>query len=120
MAAITRRGRDLAWRLNPYIGTTTKIEETCSLIARHAKTYNWIQEAWCDNEYICTNDAARERYEAKEEWLEGRIRDLVDILPHTDHGPIKVIFGDDPRGATVALHVPTDWGHTVIAAEWPA
>lgn len=106
MTVITRRGRGLAWKLNPYIGTTTAIEETCSLIARHAITYNRIQELWCNSERANNHTPTREYYEAREAWLEARITDLVADLPHTDDGPFRVEFQGDPRGSTVQIWLP--------------
>jgi hypothetical protein len=103
MTQITKKGYELAFRLNPYIGTTSRIGETVSLIARHATTYAWIQEVWCTRELT---DEQRTRLEVKEERLEARITDLVNDLPWTEHGQIKVQFDGDPRGYVVRLLVP--------------
>ena len=104
MAQVTARGRFIATKLNPYMGTTRQIQEACSLIGRHAMTYSHIQELWCVPNY----------YEAKEARLEARITDLVESLPHTDNGPVRVEFTGDPRGSTVKLTLPDG---TVIAAD---
>lgn len=120
MATITKRGRGLAWKLNPYIGTTWEIEETCSLIARHAITYSRIQEMWCDNERANNHEPTRKRLEAQEARLEARITDLVADLPHTDEGPFRVEFQGDPRGSTVQLWLPNTHrrsGYAVAAAD---
>jgi hypothetical protein len=45
---ITAKGRELAWKLNPAIGTTAEIERTCSLIARHATTHTQLAEILCN------------------------------------------------------------------------
>lgn len=114
MATITERGRFIAWELNPYMGTTSEIQEACSLIGRHAVSYSRIQELWCSSERVNNVDWLRNYYEAKEARLEARITDLVESLPHTDNGPVRVEFEGDPRGSTVKLTLPNG---TVIAAD---
>lgn len=121
MTATTLAGYRLAEKLNPYMGTTHQIVETCSLIARHAKTYNRIQEIWCSDEM---SDIRREALEAQEEKLMHRIADLVADLPHADEeyrdyddidgwasatirGPFIVQFDGDPRAYTVRLVSPS-------------
>jgi hypothetical protein len=96
---ITKRGNALASELNPYLGTTEQIRETCSLIARHARTHARLQEAQCDRE-LTSREVKREQQ------IETRLRDLVASLPATDHGPIVLRLSGDPRGYTVKLHVP--------------
>ncbi len=103
MAVVTQRGRNLAWKINPFVGTTSAIEETCSLLARHAASYSRIQEAWCSVEM---SDAATARLEAKESALEARIGSLVQDLPAPDDGPWRVVFEGDPRGWTVRIVTP--------------
>lgn len=114
MAQVTARGRFIATKLNPHMGTTRQIQEACSLIGRHAVTYSHIQELWCGNERVNNVDWLRNYYEAKEARLEARITDLVESLPHTDNGPVRVEFEGDPRGSTVKLTLPDG---TVIAAD---
>ena len=114
MTTITERGRFIAWELNPYMGTTSEIQEACSLIGRHAVSYSRIQELWCSSERVNNVDWLRNYYEAKEARLEARITDLVESLPHTDNGPVRVEFTGDPRGSTVKLTLPDG---TVIAAD---
>jgi hypothetical protein len=110
MTQITKKGYELAWKLGPYIGTTQRIAETCSLIARHAITYARIQEWWCNEEMA---DPAVKALEAKEDRLEARILDLVNDLPRTDNGPIGVQFDGDPRAYVVRLLIPDpDWRGT--------
>jgi hypothetical protein len=105
MTQITKKGYELAFRLNPYLGTTNRIAETCSLIARHATTYAWIQERWCNVEMSERETAA---LEAKEDRLEERITDLVNDLPWTETGQIRVQFDGDPRAYVVRLLVPDE------------
>jgi hypothetical protein len=114
MAQVTARGRFIAWELNPYMGTTSEIQEACSLIGRHAVSYSRIQELWCSSERVCNTDWLRESYEKREASLEARILDLVESLPHTDNGPVRVEFQGDPRGSTVKLLTPSG---KVIAAD---
>ncbi len=99
-ATVTERGRKFAWKLNAQIGTTYEIEQVASLLHRHARTYDWIQEAWCSDDM---GDRRRVALEAREERLEARIRDLVGYLPAPDSGPWTVQFSGDPRGYTVRL-----------------
>ena len=104
MSEETNKGRKLAGRIERYVGYTTGIAETCSLISRHAQTYDRIQELWCNEEM---SDRRRELLERKEAQLEARIRTLVGELPGWDdenqRGEWRVRFGGDPRGATVVL-----------------
>lgn len=131
MANITRNGEALAWKLNPAIGTTRAIKETCSLIFRHAKTHHALAEAECNGTPFIQGESAaafQVRQAAHERWvekrqaeIEARITILVAKLPETDEGPIKVAFQGDPRGATVKLVMPgslarmhDDWGRVGI------
>ena len=114
MAQVTARGRFIAWELNPYMGTTSEIQEACSLIGRHAVSYSRIQELWCSSERVNNVEWLRNYYETREARLEARIADLVESLPHTDNGPVRVEFEGDPRGSTVKLTLPNG---TVIAAD---
>ncbi len=99
MTRCTKRGNELASMLNPYIGTTKRIREICSLIARHARTHARLQEAQCNRNLT--------RWETKREiQIETRIKALVADLPHTDDGPIACVLQGDPRGFTVKLRVP--------------
>ena len=68
------------------------------------------------------SDEARAKLEAREEALEVSIAGLVGSRPHTDHGPIGVLFEGDPRGSTVKLVMPPelvelhdDWGRVGVA-----
>lgn len=101
-AQITTKGRELAWKLNPAIGTTTAIEETCSLIARHATTHHAYAEAAC-------NRPLSEWEEERAQWLEDHITRLIERLPETDAGPFGAYFQHDPRGCTVGLTAPGEW-----------
>lgn len=98
-ATITNPGRELADKLNPYIGTTTEILQICSLIARHARTHGRLQEIACTR--------MMEDWEVKqEERISERIKELIGNLPHTDEGPILPNLTGDPRGYTVKLVLP--------------
>lgn len=99
-AAITLKGVRFAWKLNPEIGTTGNIQRVCSLLHRHARTYDRIQEAWCSDEM---SDRHRANVERSESAIERRITELVQHLPEPDSGPWKVVFSGDPRGYTVRL-----------------
>ncbi len=103
MAEVTAKGRELASRLNPFIGTTWAIEETASLLARHGTTYNRIQEMLCSVEM---SDRQTARIEKQEADIEARIMSLVQDLPTPDDGPWRVVFQGDPRGWTVRLVAP--------------
>jgi len=126
MAQITKRGRALAQKLAPSIGVSGDILETCSLIARHAVTYQAIQEGYCNGHPAMSDprisvEAAGRIWERYEKWLdkrerqlEKRITELVHSLPETDAGPLGVRFGGDPRGAVVTITSPDgrydNWG----------
>jgi hypothetical protein len=123
---ITAKGRQLADNLNPVMGTTTEIQRTCSLIARHATTLHKLSEIECNGSFDwmqrgeTLSDDQWEWVAQRRETLEARIRNLVDSLPHTEDGPITVRFNGDPRGAAVKLSAPgeshalltkcKDWG----------
>jgi hypothetical protein len=103
MAETTTKGDELATKLAVDLGYTREVSETCALICRHATTYARIQEAWTSVEM---SERQTARVEQQESNIERRIIDLVDSLPETDAGKIKVRFGGDPRGATVLLVMP--------------
>jgi hypothetical protein len=98
MTKRTKRGRALASKLNPMIGTTDEIVRVCSLLVRHAVTHDAIQVQRC-----CTSSDWLDR---RDEQVEARIRDLVAQLPHTDEGPFGVKLDGDPRGWTAQLVCP--------------
>ncbi len=102
---ITKKGRELATLLNPSMGTTHAILETCSLICRHATTIKRLAEQACNSELS-------KRDEKQDAACEARIRDLVRDLPHVNGEPIKVEFQGDPRGATVKLIMPDGRGNS--------
>jgi hypothetical protein len=97
-AQVTSKGRELADKLAPAIGWTREIEQTCSLICRHATTHHAYMEAAC-NRQLTTWD------EERIEQLEARITWLVDYLPTTEEGPFVAYFQGDARGATVKIMV---------------
>jgi hypothetical protein len=108
----TNKGRELAFKLAPAIGTTRAITETCSLICRHATTHHRLQEQACNGYQTYDgswDEAASNRADAREEKIEARIRSLVQDLPATDDGPFGVVFQGDPRGCTVKITAPGEW-----------
>lgn len=117
---VTERGVELAWKLNPYIGTTTAINYTCSVLRKHAVTYAKLCEegcngpAWKDQPGAAWTGKDIEIWQAdldkRQDYRKKRITELVASLPHTEHGPIGVQFDGDPRGYTVRLLVPTENG----------
>jgi hypothetical protein len=115
---ITAKGRELASKLNPAIGTTAEIERTCSLIARHATTHTQLAEILVNggtyghetrNVPDSVRNARIEWAEERTETIERRITGLVEDLPHTDDGPFGVTFQGDPRGCTVKITAPGEW-----------
>lgn len=106
---ITKKGRELAWKLNPAIGTTSAIEETCSLIARHATTHHAYTEMGCNSPPDGWEDRWTEMIDERLDQLEARITRLIEDLPHTDDGPFGPYFQHDPRGCTVGLTAPDPW-----------
>lgn len=112
MVNITKKGHELARKLNPSMGSTHAIARTCSLIARHATTHCKLQEMQCNG----LTETQEEWVFKREEQIETRIRDLCEELPHVDGQPIRPVFQGDPRGATVKLKMPDgrydDWGQT--------
>jgi hypothetical protein len=125
MPTITRKGNELANKLNPAIGTTREIRETCSLIARHATTHTQLAELLCNggtysHETGKVPDATRNHRIAwathRTEVVERRITALVSDLPATDGGPFGVTFESDPRGCTVKITAPAEW--TRLYDDW--
>jgi hypothetical protein len=115
---ITAKGRELASKLNPAIGTTREISVTCSLIARHATTHTQLAEILVNGGTYSSEtghvpDELRYRRiewaEQRTDAIERRIASLVQDLPHTDDGPFGVTFEGDPRGCTVKLTAPAEW-----------
>lgn len=113
---ITQTGRQLATEID------TSFRGECSLIRRHAVTYQRIQEMACECHPAMNNpnidisiahrlQARREVWlEKREEQLEKRITVLVSIIPEID----SVSFQGDPRGMCVKLHLKSgkynSWG----------
>lgn len=119
MANTTVPGDALAMKLNPYMGTTYEIRETCALINRAAVTYNSLQERMCDYDAgahikdITRADEARERWAAwadeRNDRLERLITRHVESLPWGEDPTtgerfqFRVEFQGDPRGWTTRL-----------------
>lgn len=102
---ITKKGRELSWKLNPSMGTTRHIEETCSRICRQAKTYdNYLVEK-------CNGDM-REQFSNMTEWVEvieertekcvNRIKQLCIDLPTIDGQYTYPVFDYEP-GSPIKL-----------------
>lgn len=102
-AAITERGRELARLLSKYIGTTTEIQRTCSLIARLAARHCRLAERECSEE-MSESEAARVELETAR--IEARVTALVEHLPTVDGYSMTPVFSGDPRGYTVKVRVP--------------
>lgn len=101
----TKKGRELASLLNPSMGTTHEILETCSLICRHAATIARLAEKDC-NEGLTPAELRRDERAMQ------TIRALVMDLPHVFGERIRVEFQGDPRGPTVKLIIPDGRGES--------
>jgi len=112
---MTKNGQKLYNLLAPsFKGLTPGLPELCNLLARHARTYNRIQEIWCSVELSPT---ATKWYEHREELIEKRIVELVRALPRVKGKPIIVRFTGDPRGYCVKLIMPDERYNTWGGAE---
>lgn len=130
----TAKGDALATKLNPLMGTTLEIRETCAAICRAAVTLHRYQEFTCngetrDWESIAprTADGRRDwawidkrrerdqaRIDAELERLERLIARHVGRLPQAEHPDtgerftLGVDTGGDPRGCPVILTLPEE------------
>lgn len=105
MAKVTRRGTELARKLQPMFEALPAdrwswfgVAATLSLIARHARTHHRLAEIACGRELTaeeCRRDVR----------IEHRIIELAESLP----GTVRAKFSGDPRGATVKLVLPGEW-----------
>ncbi len=120
--ATTYNGDALAGKLNPAIGTTREIRETCARICRAAATLHRLNEEACNGhpaqsgtsglawERVDQLQAAWDvRVEAQTEQVIRRLESLVADLPHTDLGPFKLQAEEDPRGCSLII-VPDGCG----------
>ena len=115
----TRKGSALAMALYQYGGGKPwDTEEVCSLIARNAATYTRLAEEACsgprwswtyqgDWTAVVSVERFTEKNERDTERCAARLARLVAELPATEHGPVSLELGGDPRGYTVRLLVPT-------------
>ena len=113
MSTITKRGRGLRTQLNEAQLVCTQEEyselaETCSLIARHAKTYRRLAEIQCGDgthsgEWV---NAHWEWIEKRETQLENRLATLAKSLPSS----VTMQLDGDPRGWLVRLIVTDKTG----------
>lgn len=112
----TKKGDELASKLNPAIGTTTAIRETCARICRNAATLHRLNEDACNGHPAqdgrsglawATVDKLQAKWEARvdrdTERTLARLESLVADLPHTDVGPFKLDAESDPRGCSVII-----------------
>ena len=101
----TKRGMELALQLARYFTKAQlgQIAGLCSLIARHARTHNRLQEVACSVEM---SEAQQARHDKRDAAIEDRISALVSQFPRSKRGRILVRFEGDPRGYTVKLVVP--------------
>lgn len=115
MAQITAKGSELAIKLSdhdnkkPYYDY--ELLEACSLIARHATTYNKLMEGYCNGHPAVQNPTVdmelagrlqgkyEEWLDRRTAWIEKRIQELAKSIP----GVRAVDFRGDPRGCTVVL-----------------
>lgn len=95
----TTKGRQLADKLNPLIGSTNEIDHLCRKICWNAAKHHTLAERQCCDETWSDED------DLKVEKLEKHITELVSWLPWTEDGPLTVEFQHDPRGCTVKLKV---------------
>lgn len=93
------RGKVLAKKLKPSIGSSAEIDDICVDICRLAKRHHRLAEIAC-------NRSLTEGEENEDTGIETKIRTLVAKLPLVDGKQIKPRFQGDPRGATVALVMP--------------
>lgn len=105
---ITRAGRALRDKILSDIPDAMDFYESsglCSLLCRHARTYERIQELWCSYEMT---DRETRYYEKREASLEKRMRWAAERLR------IGIKFTGDPRGCCVKLLLPSrrynSWG----------
>lgn len=115
----TFKGRYLASLLAEQLGWTVAIEETCSIITRHAATYDRLAIEECNGpRWINSQQATPERIlkwqndlDAKQQKVAQYLEKAVSLLPETDDGSIRLVLSGDPRGFVVRLAVPTSDGY---------
>lgn len=120
MPTITRKGRQLAAELGCYANTPAVV--ACSLVCRHAVTYQRIQEERCNGPWQASSatlpqevvSRAIERHEAWVEREDARLAQLIEKHAAMIPGISGVDLGGDPRGVCVKL-IRTDgksnsWG----------
>jgi hypothetical protein len=113
MATITKQGRELRYQLNDRFLECTYEEyatlaETCSLIARHAKTYRRLAEIQCGDgihsgEWVNAN---WDWLEKRDQQVENRLLALANELPNG----VRMELQGDPRGYLVRLIVTDESG----------
>ena len=121
---ITRKGHEFSYILAPMFwpldwDAWQAVEQTCSLIVRHAVTHKRLAEESCNGHplqgayppvLIERMNKLQEEWDARIEkrtaQIEKRITDLIDSLPMTPTGKLGAYFGGDPRGCTVQISLP--------------
>jgi hypothetical protein len=97
-----RKGRELASKLAPAIGSTPEVGRVCSLICRNAAIlhrlneeahngYRFNGESGLPAEWVGRLQAARvARVERNKERTVARLHALIEALPNTSVGPFKL------------------------------
>lgn len=115
MGTVREDALELTLALNPVIGTTRMIADTCERICRLARKHHRRQERLRNG---FRDEAAQVAEERADERNEAAIRDAVAELPeweeNGERGRFGVLFDGDPRGCTVKLTGPRSiydsWG----------
>lgn len=98
-ASTREAGENLADDLNPWIGTTSAIRDTCVRLVTLAREH-------ADWQTIDCNRGLQGEEAQREEDVCDAIMDAARDLPQPDAGPWRVELQGDPRGATVMLLAP--------------
>lgn len=96
---MTRNAQELANTLNPLIGSTTEINETCVKLVGLARRHHNLCERECSDPRWGRSD------ELRIERLESKIIGLIESLPETEDGPFTEYLQRDPRGCTVKMRI---------------
>lgn len=99
---------------------TNEAVDAARLLLRHAKTYDRLQEMACESHPAMNNPnidikVAGRLQEEREKWIEKREGQIEKrIAKIVEPFGLRVRFGGDPRGFTVALYFPDNsynsWG----------
>jgi len=113
MATVTNTGKTLRSLLNERGIACTyeeyhRLGETCSLIARHAKTYRRLAEIQC-GDGVHSGEWVNENWEwleKRDQQVENRLLALAETLPKS----VRMELQGDPRGYLVRLIVTDEAG----------